>query len=356
MQGRTNALSAAGISVSLVVSAISGAAITATKGSKTVSGTAVNGSCTLALPEAGTWSVVSTYGGSTLTETVNVIDSYAVVFPTASPTLNDNDWSVIREISDAGQGANFWSVGDSKTVQLTGTLGEQETGFTVRAFILGFNHNASLEGQNRIHFQLAKTSDGGKDIAICDSMYNTETYGGNNAFSMTEYGTSAASSYVCWSESHMRVDICGNGLYEPSLTDYPSESIMAVIPSALRSVLKTVTKYTDNSERTSGTSQASDVTATEDYFFCLSEVEVWGSADYCCEYEADKQTQYAYYSAGNSLIKYDHRDGTTAARWRLRSRIKQSYGSTMSLLVSEAGARMMSRAWKAYGFAPGFCV
>lgn len=56
MIGRTNAVSKPGVELSLVVSVTSGAAVTATKGSKTVNGTAAGGSCVLSLPEAGTWS------------------------------------------------------------------------------------------------------------------------------------------------------------------------------------------------------------------------------------------------------------------------------------------------------------
>ena len=57
MIGRTNALSAAGVELSLVVSVTTGSVVTATKGSLSVSGTASGGSVTLKLPEAGTWSV-----------------------------------------------------------------------------------------------------------------------------------------------------------------------------------------------------------------------------------------------------------------------------------------------------------
>ena len=47
MIGRTNAVSKPGVELSLVVSVTSGAAVTATKGSKTVNGTAAGGSCVL---------------------------------------------------------------------------------------------------------------------------------------------------------------------------------------------------------------------------------------------------------------------------------------------------------------------
>lgn len=54
-----------GTELSIVVSVTSGAVVTATKGSTTVSGTSVNGTCTLIVPEAGTWSVKATLNGQT---------------------------------------------------------------------------------------------------------------------------------------------------------------------------------------------------------------------------------------------------------------------------------------------------
>ena len=53
-----------GITPKLVVTTSAGAAVTAVKGSKTVTGTAgTDGVCTLELPEAGAWSVTSAKNG-----------------------------------------------------------------------------------------------------------------------------------------------------------------------------------------------------------------------------------------------------------------------------------------------------
>ena len=91
MIGRTNAVSKPGVELSLVVSVTSGAAVTATKGSKTVNGTAAGGSCVLSLPEAGTWSVKATLNGQTSdTKNVSVVDSYAVALTFFSATITVN--------------------------------------------------------------------------------------------------------------------------------------------------------------------------------------------------------------------------------------------------------------------------
>lgn len=418
MIGRTNAVSKPGVELSLVVSVTSGAAVTATKGSKTVNGTAAGGSCTLTLPEAGTWSVKATLGGQTSdTKSVSVVDSYAValtffsatitvnvdsgasvtlkkggttiatktsngtaVFTVTetgaytvtatkngqttsgsvnvvsgatsysltlsfvSSTLNNNEWSVIKSVSDAGQGANYWSIGDRKAVTLNGTVGKLSlSNVTTYAFIIGFNHNASVEGTNRIHFQLAKTAlTGGTDVCLCDSSYNSNV-STTGYFSMNSSRTNSGG----WASSQMRTNICGT-----SLSSY-SGTIIAVIPAALRAVLKSVTKYTDNTANGGG-STASYVTATTDYFFLLSEFEVFGSISYGNTNEKNKQAQYAYYSAGNSKIKYKHNGTSTAARWWLRS--PRASNSNYFVFVNTDGTVDYLTAHASLGFAPGFCV
>lgn len=415
MIGRTNALSAAGVELSLVVSVTTGSVVTATKGSLSVSGTASGGSVTLKLPEAGTWTVVATYNGQTSdTKTISVVDSYAVTLtyfsatinvtvPSGatvylkkdgttlqtktstgtvaftvtetgtytveatngsqttsgtvsvasatsyaltlsfvSSTLNSNEWDVIRSVSDAGEGANYWSVGDRKAVVLNGTVGKLSlSSVTTYAFIIGFNHNSSKEGSGRIHFQLAKTAlSGGADIAFCDSSYGSSV-SSTGYFSMNSSNTNSGG----WASSQMRTNICGT-----SLSSY-SGTIIAVIPAALRAVLKSVTKYTNN---TGNSTAASAVTATTDYFFLLSEYEVFGSCTYANSSEASYQAQYAYYSAGNSKIKYNHSATSTAVHWWLRSP-GASYSSGFVRVYTD-GTVGNNGAYNSIGFAPGFCV
>ena len=149
-----------------------------------------------------------------------------------------------------------------------------------------------------------------------------------------------------WKSSQMRTNICGT-----SLSSY-SGTIIAVIPAALRAVLKSVTKYTDNTG--GGSTAASNVTATTDYFFLLSEYEVFGSISRANSNEASKQAQYAYYSAGNSKIKYKHNGTSTAACWWLRS--PYASNSNSFVFVFADGLVNYYGAYYSLGFAPGFCV
>ena len=321
-----------------------GATVTATMGTQSVSGTAgTDGICILNVPENGDWTVNAVSGGiSGTSQVVTVTDVYDVSIPFVSSVLNDNDWSVIRMFSDRGEGENYWSIGDCKEVTLDGTFSPMTfSNYTTYAYIIGFNHNAALEGNNRIHFQLAKTEpSGGTDICFVSG------YGANAAslgfFSMNTSKTNSGG----WANSQMRNYTCGT-----SLTDY-SDTFIAVIPDALRAALKPVTKYTDNTGNSS--SSANAVTATTDYFFLLSEYEVFGSISYANSNEKSKQAQYSYYSAGNISVKYKHDARTTAAYWWLRS--PDSHDSAAFVCVYDKGNMTVFYAPYSYGFAPGFCV
>ncbi len=263
------------------------------------------------------------------------------VWPTYSSVLDENTWEQISEASSSGVAENIWEVGDRKQVTLNGTVGSLSlSNFSTYAFIIGFNHNSGREGSGRIHFQLAKTAlSGGTDICFTDGQYpNT---GSSAAFRMNTSNTNSGG----WEDSYMRNNICGTS---KSTT---SGRIMGAIPAELRNALKSVTKYTNNN---GSSSVSSAVTATTDYFFLLSEYEVFGNITYSNSYEANYQQQYAYYSAGNSKVKYRHNSTGSAAYWWLRS--PNAGNSNYFVRVSAGGTVNYYSAYLSLGFAPGFCV
>ena len=257
--------------------------------------------------------------------------------------LNDCTWEQISAVSSAGTGANYWEVGDCKQVTLSGTVGSLSlSNFSTYAFIIGFNHNSSREGTGRIHFQLAKTAlSGGTDICFVDSNYNST--GSSTGFRMNTSNTNSGG----WEDSYMRNSICGTS--ESST----SGRFMGAIPLALRNVLKSVSKYTDNTGGGGG-SVSSYVTRTTDYIFLLSEYEVFGAITNGNTYEANYQQQYAYYAAGNSKIKYRHNSTGSSARWWLRSPVAGNSRSFRCVYTS--GGVGSFNAYVSLGVAPGFCV
>ena len=292
----------------------------------------------------GSYTVTLTATVGTKSTTVNVdeVKLYEITLTNANTTLNSNSWSVIRAVADAGQASNYWNVGDTKSIVLNGTVGHLSlSNYTIYAFIIGIDHNASLEGTNCIHFQIGKTAlSGGKSVCFYDNYgsYVSET----GYFSMNASATTVGG----WASSQMRNNICGT-----SLTSY-SGTVIAVIPDSLRSVLKSVIKFTDNIGNTSISENA--VTATTDYFFLLSEYEVYMNTKYCNPYEASKQAQYAYYSAGNSKIMYKYNSTGTPLDWSLRSQDKQYYNYFAQVYTD--GASSSGEANVSFGFSPCFCV
>lgn len=269
-------------------------------------------------------------------QTVNV--SVSLV----SNTLNDNSWADIKSVSDAGTGATYWNVGDYKNIQIYGTVQGMSLNSTVRAFILGFNHNSAKEGSNRIHFQIGKTTSG-TDIAFCDSDYPST--GSSPGFRMNLSNTNVGG----WNDSYGRKTLLGNS---GTPTSPPANSFMAALPADLRAVMKSVTKYTDNTGNAINAPGA--VTPTTDYLFFLAEFEVQGVRFYANEYEQNYQAQYDYYKAGNSKVKYRHdATGTAVYHW-----CRSAYydDSRAFCVVYTDGGAAGDFAYRSGGLAPGFCV
>lgn len=259
------------------------------------------------------------------------------------PVLNNNDWATIRAVSDAGQGANYWSVGDTKTITINGKVGNTTfSNLSVDAFILGFNHNSTKEGSNRIHFLIGKI--GGKLVGLCDIGYGKE----KSQSGYFHINTSRTNSGG-WKDSAMRNTLLGNN-GTPSRP--PANTLLAALPSDLRNVMKSVTKYTDN------TGDSSDVylhvTATSDYLFLLAEFEVWGARKNANQYEKNSQAQYDYFKAGNSKIAHRHTSTGTIVWWWLRS-AHYSTGMYFCYVNTDGSAAKYYPSWSA-GVLPGFAV
>lgn len=268
-------------------------------------------------------------------------------------TLNNQTWAEIRQVSDAGKGSEYWAVGDAKQITINGTVGLTSiSNFTVWAFVLGFDHNSGKEGTNRIHFQLGRTAETKTDtngICFVDSTYGN--YNANNgSFTMNPASNSSGSKNAGgWNASHMRKTLLGS---DGSPTSPASNTFLAALPSDLRAVMKTVTKYSDNTG--GGSDTASYVTATTDVLFLLSEFEVQGARSYANSAEQNYQAQYQYYKDGNSKVRYKHNATTTTAHWWLRS--VYASGTTYFCRVSTDGSATHNRSGYCRGVAPAFCV
>lgn len=272
-----------------------------------------------------------------------------------SSVLNENDWSVIKSVADASQGANYWAVGDRKAVTVNGTVGTQAINGTYYVYILGFDHNSSREGTG-ITFGTFKTAlSGGTDICLVDSHYNDYSTGGQKWFNMNHSSNTNSGG---WKGCDLRYDVLGstnsnnNDAGTTTATSPVSGTLMAALPSDLRAVMKPMTIYTDNTG--GGSNTASYVTASVDYLPLLAEFEIFGTRSYANSAEQNYQQQYQYYKNGNSKVKYRHSSTSSTADWWERS---PGYtNSSAFCYVSTGGTAHYYNAGYSLGLAPAFRV
>ena len=336
------ALSTGTMSGTISVTRAGNGAVSASSSNTNVATVSVSGTTVTVTAKAkGTATItVKVAEGTNHTAPANRTCSVSVTLPTTS--LNDNTWATIKEVSDAGQGENYWSVGDTKRITINGTVqGFTFSNLAIDTFILGFNHNSSREGTNRIHFRIGKI--GGKSVALCDSNYGST--GSSNGFRMNKSNTNSGG----WNGSYGRKEVLGNS---GTPTSPPANSLLAALPADLRAVMKPVTKYSDNTG--GGSDNASYVTATTDYLFDLSEFEVQGSRTYANSAEKNYQLQYAYFKAGNSKITYNHGNTGTAV-WCFSRSVYYNNTSIFCMTYTDGSASSAS-AYYSGGRAPGFTV
>ena len=316
--------------------------VTASSGSTNIATVSVSGTTITVTAKATGSATITVNVGADTNYTAPSSKTFTVAVTLVSKTLSSNSWAVIKAVSDAGQGANYWSVGDTKRITLNGKVGAYTfSNFNVDVFILGFNHNSSKEGSNRIHFQIGKVS--GKAVALCDSQYN-----GSGSSAMFHMNSSDSNSGG-WNGSYMRKTLLGNSNTPASTLE---NSLMAALPSDLLAVMKTVTKYTDNTG--DGSNSSGNVTSTTDYLFLLAEFEVFGTRYYANQYEQNSQKQYEYYKAGNSRVAYNHSAVSTAVWWWLRSAY-YNFGYYFCDVYTD-GSYGASYANYSAGLRPGFAV
>ena len=335
----------------LVLTAPIGSAITASCGdatlTATITGSDETGSVTLYPPTLGSWTITATKGDDSTSEVINATEykDYTLTLDYVNPVLDKNEWKVIKKVADADKGANYWAVGDTKRITLNGKVGAYTfSNFNVDVFILGFNHNSTKEGTHRIHFLLGKI--GGKFVGLVDSYYDPSGYTTTSgAFTMNTSDTNSGG----WAKTQMRSTVLG-AASDP--TNPTANTLLAALPADLRAVMKSVTKYTDNTG--GGSNSASAVTATTDYLWLLAEFEVFGSRTYANSSEPSSQAQYEYFKAGNSKIAYKHSAAETAAAWRLRS--PSSNNTTTFCAVDSGGGAHGYGAYRSLALVPGFAA
>ena len=288
---------------------------------------------------AGNTTITVSYTEGDVTKTT----TQAIKVTTVNTTLDSNSWATIKAVSDAGKGDNYWDVGDTRNIVINGNVGESVyKNITIAAFIIGFNHNSIIEGNNKIHFQIGKISN--KLIGLCDGRYGSSV-SGSGYFSMNTYRTNAGG----WNDSYMRKTLLGNS---GTPSSPPSNSLLAAISADLRAVMKDVRKFTDNTG--GGADHVSYVTGTTDYLFLLAEFEYHGSRTYANSAEKNYQKQYDYYKAGNSKVhnRFENPESAVCA-W---TRSAYAGNSDTFCRVGTDGTPGTNYADTSWALAPAFAV
>ena len=196
----------------------------------------------------------------------------------------------------------------------------------------------------------------GIDVALCDNNYRSILTDGSKAFNMN-HGSGSINTGG-WKSCDFRYDILGSveakdqqNATSAAVTNPVENTLMAALPSDLRTVLKATTKYTDNTG--GGTDISSNVTSTVDYLFLLAEYEIFGTRKYANSAEQNYQTQYAYYTSAPK-IKYNHSSTSSAVIWWGRS----PNTSNRSGFIDVTNNGGLSREYSSYsnGLSPAFVV
>ena len=285
-----------GVPLQIAVATNAGATVTATKGSKTVSGTAdTSGHCMLTVDEAGTWTVTAATASTTKTSDVVVgISNVDLAF--IDPVFGNNSWATIIAACQAKKIPTTWKVGDSCNMTINGT--------SYQVDIIGKNHDTYASGGKApLTFQLHDC------YADMKAMNSSNTNSGG------------------WTSCAMRQ------------THLPA--ILALMPTEVQNGIREVSKLT------SAGSQSSTINTTADKLFLLSEIEIFGRVRYS---KSGEGTQYDYYKAGNSKVK--QQNGSAASWWE---RSPRASDSTRFCLVNSSGNANGYLANGASGVAFGFC-
>ena len=297
-------------------------------------------------------------------------------------TLNETSWATISAVAKAGIGDTHWDVGDCKEITLNGSIGSQLTLSNQKlcVFILHFNYAMNGTAENNIIFGGFKTAlTSGKDVALCDSKFNSSSIDGTICFNMNHKGQTGNSSgngwygtnYGGWKGTDLRYDILGATSTQPSqynqlkstsnvgynataatLTSPKSNTLLAALPSDFRNALRLWSRWIDAKGNSSNVE--ANIEETIDAVTLLTEFEVQGTRSYANTYEQNHQRQMDYYKNGNSKIKYNHTSISSAVWWWVAS---PNYSNANNFChVNTDGSANYHAAFNAYGVAPAFKV
>ena len=360
-----------GIVPQLIVTVSAGAMVTATNGSKTITGASDStGVCTLAVPEIGTWSVSATLNGQTSdTKTVSITDTYMVSLTFFSATITvtvdsgasvslQKDGTTIQ--TKTSTGTVVFTITETGTYTIVATKNGQTTSGSVNV-VSGTTSYAVALSFLKDNFADNDWSD---IIAACHSGSVPSTWVVGNSKTMTINGASYQVDIIgknhdtytaggkapltfqlhdCYADKKAMnsSNTSSGGWTSCAMRSTHLPAILALMPTEVQNGIREVNKLT------SAGSQSDTINTTSDKLFLLSEVEIFGSSTNSV---AGEGTQYDYYKAGNSKVK--EWNGSATIWWE---RSPRAGSSTRFCVVYGNGIAYSNDASSVRGVAFGFC-
>lgn len=282
----------------IVITTSAGATVTATKGGKTVSGTAdASGNCTLIVDETGTWAVAAASGS--MSKSVDVVVGLAdVVLSLIDSVFANNEWAAIIVACQSGNVPDTWAVGDSKEMTINGK--------TYQIDIIGRDHDDYADGTGKapLTFQLHDCYSKAKMLS------SNVTY--------------------TWQKSTMRTSTL--------------PAILKKMPAEVQAAIREVTKLAGAS------AYLSELDSTADKLFILSDDELGIGYNSV----AGEGTMYEYYTGASSrrIKQYNN----TNSYWWLRSICTDNNHKGMVKCINTSGSLyQFSGSDTDYGVTFGFC-
>lgn len=218
----------------------------------------------------------------------------------AKAAFNNMSWADIATVSEAGEAANYFNVGDEKELQ----IGSE----TYHVQILGFNHDDKSDG----------TGKAGITVGLKEIMTTTKAM------------NSSGSNVGGWEASEMRT--------------YLQNDILPTLPSDLQSVIKTVNKVSD------GGYENQTLKTTQDKLFLFSPEEV--GFNLTSYYVQGQGTKYDYFTDNTSRTK-KYLDNNSGGWW-LRSAITSN--ANYFYIVYSDGIDNFYSAYRTSGVVFGFSI
>lgn len=255
-----------GIPCTLTVTTAEGALVEATLGSKKVSTTAgADGTAILILEKEGLWTISATLDGETKSTEVLVEHNIEESLAFADPILENNTWEQISKVARSGKASTIWNVGDTKTFMFQTKV--------CHAQIIGFNH---------------------------DTVTDSASYGREKAGITFQLVELPANEIYMNSSGDTETNPYTKSLVRSTLVSY----FNSYIDTEAKSYIVAVNKDYEPSRTTTAISQEN--------LFLLSEAEYTGSKSLGANILG---TQYPFWAAGNSRVKYKVSTGTVYSHW-----------------------------------------